>query len=742
MFGVTMQLEVAMIEEVDFIPKVASPTTGNQLYFVADRIDFAISQFSCVNSLFAFLRSGAPTVHSHRFCLTLNKAHKTMSKVLQLTSLLIVFHYASMGQKSSQSSTERDERGKMTEALGFIVPDSLNSSDEIQGVDLLPYLKVLNDSSEYQDIRSVTAHDSLFVPFDKTTLDPTRSYWCRITLSRPTRGNSNYYLRFRPWRKVAVYQPKAGSMYEIGKIGPFLRPFEKKIRYDLNALIPITISEEPIILYLQVNPHLRQLPLNYVGLFPSKPIDDMMAFRTIKNIIFASIGFCMLLYNFFLFLFNRERIYIYYMLMVFFLTTFLTSVYFFSYLFTFYSFPRWMLISMNLATLFLMLFVDQYLKLGKKGKRIHNLLLVIASGSGLLALPFVFSLLGVFEINTLTWEIASISWTMLAVAAILIVSIDALKKGFQPAKYFIMANTVFVMTSFLALMIELMGAKLQVWDYNWFTYRELVFTLGGVGMLSQVILYGIAIGYKMLLLNQEKSQAIEEKLKTQETLNLQLEEKVSQRTAELLKRNKENEILLGEIHHRVKNNLQVISSLLKLQSRQLDDDKARSAVLEGRDRVKSMALVHQRLYQQDQFSSIEMHDYLRNLVENLADSYGYGDKDFQFELNVPKLHLGVDSAVPLGLIVNELVSNVFKHAFTKARNNELGISMKHKEDKLHLEVTDNGEGFKTAPAEKKNSFGLELIEALTQELEGKIDFQNGVGTKVSLLVRSFQMVNV
>lgn len=617
----------------------------------------------------------------------------------------------------------------------FTVPDSLNQSDRIQGITLLPYLEVMEASDSSYSIEQVIKKQHLFKPLQEVVQDPGKSYWFRLNIEGSSWQATAYYLYF--WHvRVDVYEPLNNGNYVIKKTGPFLSPSERPLIYDLFSFIPITIPAEPITFYLNTHPTAFQNTLKNLGLFASKPIEDMIEMRTTKNIIFASIGICMLGYNFFLFLFNRERIYIYYLFVVFFLTAFLTSTHFFAYFFSIASFPRWMVITLNLASLFLMLFVDRYLKLGTENKRTHRLLISIAAGSGLLIIPYCWLL--IFPGSQLIWDALSIGWTMVAVSAILVVSVDALKKGFQPAKYFIIANAIFVVTSFIALIIELLGAKLGLVNYNVFTTRELVFSLGGVGMLSQVILYGISIGYKMLMLNKEKAKAVEEKLKTQQTINQQLEERVANRTAELADRNRENELLLGEIHHRVKNNLQVISSLLKLQSRQLEEGKAKNAVLEGRDRVKAMALIHQRLYQQDQFSSIEMDDYIKRLVESLADSYGFSDKDYQLKLKIAAIKLNVDSAIPIGLIINELVSNVFKHAFKGETHNHLEVALEERNDILKLGVADNGGGIPSSVTLADSpSFGIQLIYALAKELKGSVSFENGIGTRVNISISDY-----
>ncbi|MEO7043721.1 MAG: sensor histidine kinase, partial [Ferruginibacter sp.] len=160
----------------------------------------------------------------------------------------------------------------------------------------------------------------------------------------------------------------------------------------------------------------------------------------------------------------------------------------------------------------------------------------------------------------------------------------------------------------------------------------------------------------------------------------------------LAAKNKENELLLKEIHHRVKNNLEVVSSLLALQSAQIDDPNTKEAMLEGQNRVHSIGIVHQKLYQGTNLGAIEMKDYFLNLSESILDSFG-AEKRIKIELAMEKLDIDIDTAVPLGLIVNELLTNTLKYAFPNGEKGKISIQLEKRNDNiLHLAVSDNGIG--------------------------------------------------
>ncbi len=197
----------------------------------------------------------------------------------------------------------------------------------------------------------------------------------------------------------------------------------------------------------------------------------------------------------------------------------------------------------------------------------------------------------------------------------------------------------------------------------------------------------------------------------------------------------EKEVLLKEIHHRVKNNLQIVSSLFFFQSKQINDPKMLEMFRDGQNRVKSMALIHEKLYQSGDLANIDFKEYIKKLANFLLQSYGVNQSKIKFKNNVNNVQLGVDTAVPCGLIVNELVSNSLKHGLKDSDSGEIKIDMGYDENnKLILKISDNGSGIpKDFNLEKSESLGLRLVHNLTTQLNGEIKFFNNNGTKVKLV---------
>jgi two-component sensor histidine kinase len=233
--------------------------------------------------------------------------------------------------------------------------------------------------------------------------------------------------------------------------------------------------------------------------------------------------------------------------------------------------------------------------------------------------------------------------------------------------------------------------------------RQLIWAISGVTVLLISLIGGFYLYQK---LNQNK---------------LKVEEQSQQLTT-----------LMKELHHRVKNNLAIVSSLLSMQSNRLEDKNAAKAVREGQMRVQAMSLIHQRLYKTDDVSTVNIKDYFTELAESLMQAYGYSSDDFELNIEVENPAIDVDLAIPLGLIVNELITNSFKYAYEGIEQPSLNIYLKNDKD-ITLKVQDNGIGIdEKLVSQKSNSFGQKLIKGLSKQLKGTYRFENNQGTYFEL----------
>ncbi|MCU0431891.1 MAG: PAS domain S-box protein [Bacteroidia bacterium] len=196
---------------------------------------------------------------------------------------------------------------------------------------------------------------------------------------------------------------------------------------------------------------------------------------------------------------------------------------------------------------------------------------------------------------------------------------------------------------------------------------------------------------------------------------------------------KEKEVLLKEVHHRVKNNLQVISSILNLQKAYVRDKKTLELLHESQNRIKSMAFVHESLYQTKDFSNINFADYIGNVTRNLMHSYASTESPPELELSLAPIQLNLDTAIPCGLIINELLSNALKYAFRKKKNGKITLQLTENQGNIKIVIADNGSGLpETVDYRNTESLGLQLVVTLVEQINGKIKLENKKGAKFTI----------
>lgn len=220
-----------------------------------------------------------------------------------------------------------------------------------------------------------------------------------------------------------------------------------------------------------------------------------------------------------------------------------------------------------------------------------------------------------------------------------------------------------------------------------------------------------------------------------------LYQKQIRKNATIRKQSNDLEVLNKEIHHRVKNNLQVISSMLDLQTKSLNDPNAVEIIKEAIQRIQSMAYIHQNLYQGNAVNSVNMTQYIRMLSDHLFRTYNFHQEDIQLHTEIQDLNLHTDTAIPIGMILNELISNSLKYAFAESSSGDIWVQLRKQNDELYLQVKDNGVGLKRDfDPTKSNTFGYEIINAFAQKLRAQIVINGNIGTDVQLFISKFKLV--
>ncbi|WP_292484956.1 sensor histidine kinase [Methanohalobium sp.] len=211
-----------------------------------------------------------------------------------------------------------------------------------------------------------------------------------------------------------------------------------------------------------------------------------------------------------------------------------------------------------------------------------------------------------------------------------------------------------------------------------------------------------------------------------EKINRELEKRVQDKTEQIKNAERTREL---ELHHRVKNNLQVISSLLSLQSEKFDDEEVYEAFKDTQNRVVSMSLVHQKLYQTNHLENIDLNDYVNDLASHLKGLYG--GKYISPNIDVKDIHFGLDTIIPLGMLINETGSNSLKYAFSEDESGKVTIKLYHDEEGYNtLIIADNGRGIsENVNIKESESLGLQLVNSLVDQLNGDFELDTSNGTK-------------
>ncbi|MBF0520304.1 MAG: PAS domain-containing protein [Nitrospirae bacterium] len=239
-------------------------------------------------------------------------------------------------------------------------------------------------------------------------------------------------------------------------------------------------------------------------------------------------------------------------------------------------------------------------------------------------------------------------------------------------------------------------------------------------------LYVEVTGYPILDLDGRVSKFVH--LAKDITTRISMEDQLRESIAE-------KEILLRELHHRSKNNMTMISSILGLQAMTIEDEKAKRKLLECQDRIRAMSLVHEILYKSESLQSVNLSEYLKKIIPALKDSYDTKPVDIITEIE-DSILLDIDTAIPLGIVINELITNAYKYAFTGCDVREIGVTARKADDIIHISVRDNGIGMQNKmDFDKVKTMGLKLINILIKQMHGSIEANVGNGTEFHIKIK-------
>ena len=424
--------------------------------------------------------------------------------------------------------------------------------------------------------------------------------------------------------------------------------------------------------------------------------------------LFTGAFLSLILYNLIIYLSVKEHAFVFYVLFLssFFMVWVALFGYGFAYLWP--SLPSW-----NKLAPFVLIFVQTVfaIEFSIRYLNLENLSPALFRAGRLLEGFLVLSVLGLTVIGqTKIFLYSSFAdFFLFSVFAVTSV-VYALKNKYRPAYYYIFAFSFLILSSAISIF-----AELELFQKSQFTQQATQ-----IGSVLMAVTFAVGLAERINILKREK----EEKEREIAVKNVEAEYALSALS--------EKELMLKEIHHRIKNNLQLVQSLLNLQQDALKDEAALTAIKNSKSRIRVMSLVHQELYKTDDLKEIDLQNYLLQLVEYLKKLNGALLYDLETDIKIDSVSITLRLAVPLGLILNEILSNSMEHAFkSNQKDKKIWLHISKNNNKLAIEVGDNGTGFASSNHKENSeeqSLGRSLIEDLIRQLKGskKISFKNGV----------------
>ncbi len=595
-----------------------------------------------------------------------------------------------------------------------------------------------------QVVQDTTLH---FKPVTSIKPNSANTCWIKINIINPFNYDVSYAVWAYPsFNNRLIYKNKNNNTWQ-NIAGGYINSNQTTV---FNYLPCVLKSNETSTLYFKVG-------LQEFKRF-TKAINLSLSFEKLELVqkkakqkflwwtITVSIILGFFLYNLYLFFMFKDKVYLYYLLILFGGIWYITGVNFYLSFFTSFKYVVVTLLpnggynylpfdraimqlsTVNILTSFL-LFTRSYLQTKTHLPFWHKVLgyTILIANIGLLGL-FIPETLGIIPVLDLIPTVSNLI-SIMVIIVMLTAAIAAYHKKNKQAKYYLTAQ-ILPLLLMLLLAIWLFVSSKQSWALTY---------LPNFALIAQTITFAVALVARVNLLKDDIHK--KELRNKQTTIQLAYEQEKNQRLQDKIEHSKKElaaaeqiKLLMKELHHRVKNNLQIVSSLLSLQSFKIQDKMASDAVREGQQRIEAMSLIHQKLYTTENITEVNIKDYINDLIESLMMAYGFKKDNVEIDINVTDELMNVDKAIPVSLMINELATNIFKYAFVNTSNPRVTINLNKQDGEMILLVKDNGKGVDLSVWQSKDqlSFGKELVKTFTKQLDGTLTITNQSGTTFTI----------
>ncbi len=595
-------------------------------------------------------------------------------------------------------------------SLIYALPIAIN--EQTDSIDLLSKSKIYIDKSAKLTINDIQKEEKGFKDNNKKLLgfgySPNFNVWIKFTIYNDTDKVLNKIIEYdNPLTtNVEFFDPNKSYRKELG--GLFFRDSEKK---NISPTFNIQIKpNESNTYYIKASSHITTLIVK-LNLWSNDSFFDKELKHQIILALFFGAMFILGIYNLFIYFFTKDRSYLYYVMYIVgiiihhLLYVGVANIYFLN--------TYWMVkivemssVVVAIPVLALGLFTKHFLQTKQYPK--NNIIL----NTFLVLIPISI----IFFLITDEYDRFRNAITMLLLIYLMILTLYATIKKNKQA-YFILFGWIIFLSSGMLMFLSSAGI---------FNIYEYIPYLIETSFTFEAIIFSIALAYRINILQKEKNEANERLIVQEQNEKKTLENKVELKTKDLRKALDEKSILLKELNHRVKNNMQTIVSLIRLQNDEIENEKLNDVLVTIQNRINAMSHLHELLYKQDNISHINAYEYFDILIEEIEDSY---DSNITIHKNVTT-DLKMEQAVYCGLILNELITNSFKYAFPNKEGN-IYINLNKELDILTLTVKDDGIGYKKA--QSSNSLGLILIDTLSKvQLKGTVNIDSSKGVEVNI----------
>jgi len=596
--------------------------------------------------------------------------------------------------------------------LAYSKPIIINDQNIFHNI--LPHTQIFIDKSKLLTIEEMPKINDQFIKNKEKHLGfgyaPDFNVWVKFTLQNTSNKSIEKILEYDNALTTDI------KLFELNGQNNFIQEGLFHINENRNTINPIfkinLEAKESKTYYIQVSSHITTLILK-LNLWDSSRYYAKNTKHQVYLALFFGAMVILIIYNLFIFFFTKDISYLFYVFYV-------AGITFHQLIYVgignIYLFNQSVIINIiQFASFFvalpifaLGLFTKSFLQTNiyPKFNVILNIFLILMPIS-----IVIFSTTDIFS------KYRSLFPMCLLIYLVILTIYATFKKNRQA--YFILGGWVIILSSLMIMYLSSTGA---INIYSNFPY------IVELGLVLEAIIFSIALADRINQLQKDKVDANQKLIMQQENEKQRLELQVENKTSDLKVALDEKGLLLKELNHRVKNNMQTIVSLISLQSDAIEDEKLQDIFLTAQNRIKAMSHLHELLYKQDNISNINAYDYFSILIEELKYSYD-NDININFEIQT---HLQMEQAVYCGIIVNELVSNSFKHAFKNEEEGNVSISLKKNNDHFELCVSDDGVGYEQN--QSTDSLGLVLVDTLaTKQLQAdiKINTSNGVSVLIS-----------